>query len=81
MSANKVAIDLSNSKTAGQKKTDYRTAKVHPAPNEVFHQVSMHERWKNDCLDYQNNKTVSNVAVEQHKQISLNTRWLNDCVG
>jgi hypothetical protein len=80
MSANKVAIDLSNPKTTSQKKTDYKTAKVHPAPNEVFHQVSMYERWKNDGLDYQANKTVSSVAVE-YKQVSLNTRWLDDCVG
>jgi hypothetical protein len=80
MSANKVAIDLSNSKTTSQKKTDYKTAKVHPAPSEVFQQVSMYERWKNDGLDYQANKTVSSVAVE-HKQVSLNTRWLDDCVG
>jgi hypothetical protein len=80
MSANKVAIDLSNSKTNSQKKTEYKTAKVHPAPSEVFHQVSMYERWKNDGLDYQANKTVSSVAVE-HKQVSLNTRWLDDCVG
>ena len=80
MSANKVAIDLSNPKTTSQKKTDYKTAKVHLAPNEVFHQVSMYERWKNDGLDYQAIKTVSSVAVE-HKQVSLNTRWLDDCVG
>jgi hypothetical protein len=80
MSSNKLDIDLSNSKTTGQKKTDYKTAKVHPAPNEVFHQVSMYERWKIDGLDYQANKTVSNVAVE-HKQVSLNARWLDDCVG
>ena len=80
MSANKDAIDLSNSKTTSQKKTDYKTAKVHPAPNEVFHQVSLYERWKNDGLDYQANKTVSSVAVE-HKQVSLNARWLHDCVG
>jgi len=80
MSANKVAIDLSNSKTTSQNKTNYKTAKVPPAPNEVFHQVSMYERWKNDGLDYQANKTVSSVAVE-HKQVSLNARWLDDCVG
>jgi len=80
MSSNKVAIDLSNSKTTSQKKTDYKTAKVHPAPSEVFQQVSMYERWKNDGLDNQANKTVSSVAVE-HKQVSLNTRWLDDCVG
>jgi hypothetical protein len=80
MSANKVAIDLSNSKTTSQKKTDYKTAKVHPAPSEVVHQVSMYERWKNDGLDYQANKTVSSVPVE-HKQVSLNARWLDDCVG
>jgi hypothetical protein len=80
MSVNKVAIDLSNSKTTSQKKTDYKTAKVHPAPNEVCHQVSMYERWKNDGLDYQANKTMSSVAVE-HKQVSLNARWLDDCVG
>jgi hypothetical protein len=80
MSTNKVAIDLSISKTTGQKKSDYKTAKVHPAPSEVFQQVSMYERWKNDGLDYQANKTVSSVAVE-HKQVSLNTRWLDDCVG
>lgn len=80
MSANKDAIDLSNSKTTSQKKTDYKTAKVHPAPNEVFHQISMYERWKIDGLDYQANKTVSSVAVE-HKQVSLNARWLDDCVG
>jgi len=80
MSSNKVAIDLSISKTTDQKKSDYKTAKVHPAPNEVFQQVSMHERWKNDCLDYQANKTVSSVAVE-HKQVSLNARWRDDCVG
>ena len=77
MSANKVAIDLSNSKTTSQKKTDYKTAKVHPAPNEVFHQVSMYERWKIDGLDYQ---ATPSVAVE-HKQVSLNARWLDDCVG
>jgi len=80
MSTNKVAIDLSNSKTTSQKKTDYKTAKVHPAPNEVFQQVSMNERWKNDGLYYQANKTVSSVAA-QHKQVSLNARWLDDCVG
>jgi hypothetical protein len=80
MSSNKLDIDLSNSKTTSQKKTDYKTAKVHPAPNEVFHQVSMYERWKIDGLDYQANKTVSSVAVE-HKQVSLNARWLDDCVG
>jgi hypothetical protein len=80
MSTNKVAIDLSNLKTTSQKKTDYKTAKVHPALSEVFHQVSMYERWKNDGVDYQATKTVSSVAVE-HKQVSLNTRWLNDCVG
>ncbi len=80
MSTNKVAIDLRNSKTTSQKKTDYKTAKVHPAPSEVFQQVSMYERWKIDGLDYQANKTVSSVAVE-HKQVSLNTRWLDDCVG
>jgi hypothetical protein len=79
MSTNKVAIDLSISKTTGQKKSDYKTAKVHPAPNEVFQQVSMHERWKNDCLD---SKANSGVNVEyKHKQISLNTRWLHDHVG
>jgi|UniRef100_A0A6C0CCF0 hypothetical protein len=77
MSVNKVAIDLSNSKTTTQKKTDYKTAKVHPAPNEVFHQVSMYERWKIDGLDYQ---ATPSVAVE-HKQVSLNARWLDDCVG
>jgi hypothetical protein len=80
MSTNKVAIDLRNSKTTSQKKTDYKTAKVHPAPSEVFQQVSMYERWKIDGLDYQTNKTVSSVAVE-HKQVSLNARWLDDCVG
>ena len=80
MSANKVAIDLSNSKTTSQKKTDYKTAKVHPAPIEIVEQVSMYERWNNDCLNNKANKTVSSVAVE-HKQVSLNARWLDDCVG
>jgi len=77
MSTNKVAIDLSNSKTTSQKKTDYKTAKVHPAPNEIFQQVSMYERWKIDGLD---SKATPSVAVE-HKQVSLNARWLDDCVG
>jgi len=63
MSSNKVAIDLSNSNTTGQKKTDNKTAKVHPAPNEVLHQVSIYERWKIDGLDY---KAIPAVEVK-HK--------------
>ena len=59
------------------KKTPYKITKVHPAPIEIVEQVSMYERWNNDCLNY---KVTPSVSVE-HKQVSLNERWLDDCVG
>ena len=59
------------------KKTHYKITKVHPSPIEIVKQVSLYDRWNNDCL---NNKATPSVGVE-HKQVSLNERWLHDCVG
>ena len=73
MSNSKIVIKSSISKT-----NKPVCKKVHPALIDVAQQVTLNDRWKNDYLDYQANKTVSSI---EHKQVSLNARWLDDCVG
>ena len=71
-------------------------AKIAPAPADVSHQqVSLNNRWFDDCIDYSVNKVKPapfNVVVEQkdveqkdvdasYQQVPINIRWLDDCVG
>ena len=86
MTDNKIALIPSIIKHSLQTKSDYKIAKVHPAPSNSIEdkiidahqqQVSLYERWNIDSLDY---KATPSVAVE-HKQVSINDRWLDDCVG
>jgi len=89
MTDNNIALIPSIIKHSLQTKSDYKIAKVHPAPSNSIEdkiidahqqQVSLYERWNIDSLDYKANKAIPSVSVE-HKQVSLNERWLDDCVG
>ena len=72
-----ITIKPSIVKTTFVKKSDYKITKVHPAPIEIVKQVSLYERWNNDCLNHK----ASPIVCVQHKQVSINERWLDDCVG